>query len=73
MKPFEFSPAECVPFRDRKAIERVLRIKKEGFDPATRNPDFRIQIVPDAEIEFRWRRTCSTASRQPPMRDGPWS
>jgi len=48
-----FAPATFIPFRDRAVIERVRRIKKEDL---TRhwNPDFKITIIPDAEIEFLW-------------------
>ena len=50
---FEFAPASFIPFRDKRAIERVRRIKKQNL---TRhwNPEFKISIIPDAEIEFLW-------------------
>lgn len=57
MKPksraFTYSPAKFVPFRDLAAIERVRRIKKEQI---TRhwNPQFRIKVIPDADVEFLW-------------------
>ena len=51
--PFEFEPAACVPFRDRKAIARVRAIRREDIEKHP-NPDFRITVVPDAEVEFRW-------------------
>jgi glucosamine-6-phosphate deaminase len=51
--PFEFEPAACVPFRDRKAIARVRAIRREDI-AKHRNPDFRITVLPDAEVEFRW-------------------
>lgn len=50
---FPFSPAAFIPFRDTKAIARVRRIKRADL-AKHRNPDFRITIVPDAEIEFLW-------------------
>jgi glucosamine-6-phosphate deaminase len=50
---FEFSPAAFVPFRDLSVIRRVRRIKKEQL--ATHpNPDFKIRIVKNSEIEFLW-------------------
>jgi len=53
MKTFAYSPAEFVPFRDLEAIERARRIDRA--DIATHpNPDFRIQVLPAAEIAFRW-------------------
>lgn len=53
MKEFQFSPATFIPFRNKKIIERVRRIKRKDI---TRhwNPDFRIQVVPDADVEFMW-------------------
>src|ERR1051325_3727372 len=50
---FDFSPAECVPFRDRSVIERVRRIKKEQLTRHP-NPDFKIRIVKDSQIESMW-------------------
>ncbi len=50
---FEFSPSEFVPFRDRAVIKRVRQIKKEQITKHS-NPDFKIRIVKDAEIEFLW-------------------
>jgi len=53
MMTFEFSPAPFVPFRD---MEEVRRVRQIGRDEITRhwNPDFRIRIVPDADVEFLW-------------------
>lgn len=53
MSEFKFNPAPFIPFRDVAAIERVIRIKKEDL-ACHPNPDFRIEILPDAEVEFRW-------------------
>lgn len=53
MSEFKFNPAPFIPFRDVEAIERVIAIKKEDLARHP-NPDFRIEILPDAEIEFRW-------------------
>jgi glucosamine-6-phosphate deaminase len=50
---FSFAPATFVPFRDKAAIARVRRIKREDITKH-RNPDFRISVVPDAEFEFKW-------------------
>lgn len=50
---FKFSPSEFVPFRDQAVIERVRRITKEQLTKH-RNPDFKIRIVKNAEIEFLW-------------------
>jgi glucosamine-6-phosphate deaminase len=53
MKEFKFSPATCIPFRDAKAVERVRRIKRKDITRHA-NPDFRIQVIPDADLEFLW-------------------
>jgi glucosamine-6-phosphate deaminase len=50
---FSFEPSAWVPFRDRRAVERVRGIPKEKLADHP-NKDFRITIVPDAEIEFLW-------------------
>ncbi len=53
MKEFQFSPATFIPFRDNRIIERVRRIKRKDIT-RHRNPNFRIQVVPDADVEFLW-------------------
>ncbi len=53
MSQFKFTPSPIIPFRDTEAIERVIRIKKEDFTKH-KNPKYRIIVVPDAEIEFRF-------------------
>ena len=53
MSTFKFKPAEFIPFRDLKAIERVRRIKRKDM-ARHKNPDFRISVVPDAEMEGMW-------------------
>jgi 6-phosphogluconolactonase/glucosamine-6-phosphate isomerase/deaminase len=50
---FTFKPAAGIPFRDVKVIERVRKIKRKDITHH-RNPDFRIQVLPDADIEFMW-------------------
>jgi glucosamine-6-phosphate deaminase len=50
---FDFKPAKFIPFRDRAVIERVRRITKEQLAQHP-NPDFKIRIVKDSEIEFLW-------------------
>ena len=50
---FTYNPAEFIPFRDLKVIERVRRIKKQDIT-RHRNPDFRITVMPDADIELVW-------------------
>ena len=50
---FDFSPASFVPFRDKAAVERVRAIPRAKLTEHS-NPDFRIRILPDAEMEPLW-------------------
>ncbi len=63
MPEFSYQPASCIPFRDTEAIARVRRITR---DEITRhpNPDFRIQVVPDAHIEELWITDIFTRIRE---------
>ncbi len=53
MSTFEFSPAECVPFRDKEAVARVRAITREDITKHP-NPDLKIEVIPDAELQLRW-------------------
>lgn len=53
MSSFKFSPATWIPFRDARTIARVRTIGRKDIT-RHRNPDFRIQVFPDADIEFLW-------------------
>lgn len=53
MTTFQFSPATFIPFRDKEVIERVRKIKKEDLTKHS-NPDFKIRIVKDPDVEFMW-------------------
>lgn len=53
MTKWTFQPAPFIPFRDVKAIEKVIKIKRADF-AKHRNPDYRITIMPDSEVGFRW-------------------
>lgn len=50
---FEFSPSQWVPFKDKKEIEKAVSIKRDDIEKHW-NPDFKIKVVPDAEVEFYW-------------------
>jgi 6-phosphogluconolactonase/glucosamine-6-phosphate isomerase/deaminase len=50
---FKFEPAAFIPFRDTEAIERVIAIKREDIEQHS-NPDFRIKVYPDADLEPMW-------------------
>ncbi len=53
MSDFRFRPAPFIPFLDIEAVERARRIRREDITKHP-NPDYRIQVFPDSEIEFRW-------------------
>jgi glucosamine-6-phosphate deaminase len=53
MSEFKYSPAECVPFRDRAAVESVRAIPFEKITEHP-NPDFQIQVVNSADFDFKW-------------------
>ena len=53
MSEFRYRPSKWVPFRDTEALERCRRIRRQDIDKHP-NPDFRIRVVKDADIEFIW-------------------
>jgi glucosamine-6-phosphate deaminase len=53
MSTWTFKPAEFIPFRDAQAVRRVCRIRKQDL-AKHRNRNFRITVMPDAEVGFRW-------------------
>lgn len=53
LAPFDFEPASFIPFRDRRVLDRIRRIKKEDITKHP-NPDFRITVMPGDELDFRW-------------------
>lgn len=53
MRRFDFEPSKWVPFRDKEVIDRVRRIKRNHIT-RHQNPDFKIRVVPDDEIEWIW-------------------
>ena len=48
---FDFEPATWIPFRDKEVLEKVCKI---GIKDITKhpNPDFRINVIKDDELEF---------------------
>ena len=50
---FSYAPAAFIPFRDRAVIERVRRIKRRDITKHW-NPEFKITVLPDADVEFMW-------------------
>jgi len=53
MTEFIYKPSLYVPFRDQEALERCRRIKREEIEKHP-NPDFKIRVVKDADIDFIW-------------------
>jgi len=50
---FEFEPASFVPFRDKQAVARARAIRREDITRHP-NPDYRIEVVKDADFEEKW-------------------
>ena len=53
MTEFNFTPAPFVPFRDTQVIQRVRAIRREDIARHP-NPDFKITVMDDSDIEFYW-------------------
>jgi len=53
MTEWKYSPSPWVPFRDQEVLERVRKIKREDITKHP-NPEFKIRVVKDADIEFIW-------------------
>ena len=76
---FDFAPASFVPFRDKAAVERVRAIPRAKLTEHA-NPDFRIRILPDAEMEPLWiadmferiRRSSEAGERFVMIAPNPW-
>jgi len=51
MTQFEYSPSKHVPFRDKEVLARVRAIKTEDLTKHP-NPDYRIRIYRDNEMEW---------------------
>ena len=51
MAEFNYSPSKWVPFRDMEAIEAARKIKREDITKHP-NPDFKITVYEDSEIEW---------------------
>ncbi|MBC7333556.1 MAG: hypothetical protein H5T85_03710 [Actinobacteria bacterium] len=53
MGSFNYSPSKWIPYRNKEVIERVRKIKREDITKHN-NPDYKIRVVRDDEIEFIW-------------------
>jgi glucosamine-6-phosphate deaminase len=51
--PFTFEPAAFVPFRDRAVVAGIRALHGEALTRHP-NPDYRIRLVPDAEMDALW-------------------
>ena len=50
---FDFQPSQHLHFRDKGAMDRVRAIKRKDIEKHP-NPDFKIRVVPDCDIEWIW-------------------
>ena len=53
MSKFIYSPSKHVPFRDMEVLERVRNIKRADITKHW-NPDFKITVLKDNEVDFRY-------------------
>jgi glucosamine-6-phosphate deaminase len=53
MSSFSYEPSKWVPFRDKDVLDRIRKIKKEDITRHP-NPEFRIRVVRDSDVEFLW-------------------
>ena len=53
MSSFQYQPAACVPFKDTEAIARARAIKRADICKHD-NPEFKIRVLKDADVEFLW-------------------
>jgi glucosamine-6-phosphate deaminase len=53
MSEFVYQPSKWVPFRDKKVIDRVRKIKRADIEKHS-NPDLNIKVLPDDQTEFVW-------------------
>lgn len=49
MSKFDYEPSKHVPFRNKKVIERVRKIRREEIETHP-NSDYKIKVVPDADF-----------------------
>jgi glucosamine-6-phosphate deaminase len=53
MSDFTYTPSNWVPFRDEKVLNKIRKIKRADIQKHP-NPDFKIKVVKDSDIEFIW-------------------
>jgi glucosamine-6-phosphate deaminase len=53
MNQFSYTPSKWVPFRDEKVLIKIRNIKRADIQKHP-NPDFKIKVVKDSDIEFIW-------------------
>ena len=51
MSEFSYAPSKWVPFRDVEVLERVRKIRRADIAKHA-NPDYRIEVQPDADVGF---------------------
>ena len=50
---FAYQPSKWVPFREKEVLERVRNIKRKDIEKHP-NPDYKINVIADDELEFIW-------------------
>ncbi len=53
MTEFNYAPSRWVPYKNKEVIEKVRKIKRENITKHS-NPDYKIRVVQDDEIELIW-------------------
>lgn len=54
MEKFDYSPSKWIPWGiDKKVLEKIRNIKREDITKHP-NPDFKIRVVEDSDVEFIW-------------------
>lgn len=70
MSDFKYAPSHHVPFRDVAAIERCRKIRRSEIEKHP-NPDFRIKVIKDADVEFTWVTDMVTRLQQAAQQNKP--
>jgi glucosamine-6-phosphate deaminase len=53
MERFDYSPSKWVPYKNKELLEKARRIKR-GDMCKHPNPDFKIKVVRDSDVELIW-------------------
>lgn len=53
MRDFNYSPSKWVPYKNKEVLEKVRKIKREDICRHP-NPEFKIKVVKDSDVELVW-------------------